>query len=264
MRARFTIGVIVAVVAGLSATAVAQGENNAQSAIDLIYHSTAMTPVHLQPDGSVTQGQNFEEELAVTPDGKVVSTTRTTRLPDEPPEVKAAAEEHGMTGCAEESKNPGFMAHRPPASIVERHRNEFGLYQGFMYSVDKARPSDRGGPTFQVLMCGVGGIDAEHGSRITVSGPGVYFEDKATPFIINKKWPEMKTPKSSSTELGFEVGPRDGPAKVKASISQNPTQDLKGSILPPYNSDIGEYFVYAAHGWCEDGCLPKCLWRSQG
>lgn len=113
-------------------------------------------------------------------------------------------------------------------------------------------------------MCGVGGIDGEHGSRITVSGPGVIFGDKATPFIINKRWPEVKTPKSHSTELGFEVGPRDGQAKVKATITQNPTQNLKGSIRPPYNSDAGDYFVNAAHGWWEDGCHPKCRWRPQG
>ena len=265
MRVRLTIAVAVALVAGvLSAASVAQGQSDAEGPIDVFYRAMAKTPLQLHPDGSVTQGDIFEEEIAVRPDGQVISSTRTTRTPDQPPVVKAAADEYGRAGCAEESKNPGFMAHRPPASIVERHRNEFGLYQGFLYTVDKARPSDKGGPTFQVLMCGVGGIDGEHGSRITVSGPGVYFGDKATPFIINKLWPEVKTPKSHSTELGFEVGPRDGAAKVKATIAQNPTQDLKGSIRPPNNSDVGDYFVNAAHGWWEDGCHPKCRWRAQG
>ena len=196
MRLRLTIAVVVALGAGVSVTSAAQGQSNPREAIDLIYRSMAMTPLQLHSDGSVTQGDIFEEEIAMTPDGQVISTTRTTRVPDQPPVVKAAADEYGMAGCAEDSKNPGFTAYRPPASIVERHRNEFGLYQGFLYSVDKARPSDKGGPTFQVLMCGVGGIDAEHGSRITVSGPGVHFGDTVTPFIINKRWPEVKTPKN--------------------------------------------------------------------
>lgn len=257
------VAVLATVALLTSAAQVAQGQNE-EIPIDLLYQNTAVTSAQLADDGSVVQGDIVETVVALTPDGDVTSREQTVRAPAAPVAVAAAAAEaEGPNGCDDESTNPGFTTHRPPLSIVDDHPNEKGLHQGFLYSVDRARKGPEGQPpTFQVLMCAVGGIDAEHGSRITVAGPGVYVRDSQTPYVINKVWREGKTPKSHTIELGFEVPLKD--AKVTAKFSQNPTENLKGSIRPPYESDAGEWFINAAHGWWEDGCHPKCRWRFQG
>lgn len=100
-------------------------------------------------------------------------------------------------------------------------------------------------------------MDAENGSRITISGPGVAFNDPSTSYILGHKSREGKTPEDYSITLGFEVPLRG--VNITGSIQQDPSNSLRGSILPPYGGHYMEDFhENGVNAWWEDGCRPRC------
>lgn len=100
-------------------------------------------------------------------------------------------------------------------------------------------------------------MDGQNGSRIRVSGPGIAFKDANGSNIIGTKWKEGKTPEDYSITLGFEVPVRG--VTVKGSIQQEPSNYLKGSVLPPYGmDDMERLHRNAVNAWWEDGCRPRC------
>ncbi len=132
--------------------------------------------------------------------------------------------------CVYDSGREGFIAY-PPANLSVDERNEKGGFRFFPYSVDGARRGFGQERTVQFLMCGVGGVDAQNGSRLTVSGPGMAYNDSDVPHILGTNWKSGKTPKDYSISLAFQT---DGtPVSVSGGISQNPSNSLKGSVVPP-------------------------------
>ena len=45
---------------------------------------------------------------------------------------------------------------------------------------------------------------------------------------------------------------------VSGGISQNPSNSLKGSVVPPYSHWMEDYHENAANAWWEEGCRPWC------
>lgn len=83
------------------------------------------------------------------------------------------------------------------------------------------------------------------------------FNDPNQPRILGHRWREGKTPEDYSVTLGFEVPVRA--VNVRGSIQQQPSNSLKGSVVPPYGyGDMEEYHENAVNAWWEDGCRPRC------
>jgi hypothetical protein len=171
-------------------------------------------------------------------------------------EFRAASADLPNFPCVYDSDRDGFIAY-PPANLSVDDKNEKGGFRFFSYSVDGARRRFGQGRTVQFLMCGIGGVDAQNGSRLTVSGPGMAYNDSEMPHILGTNWKSGKTPKDYSINLGFQT---DGkPVSVSGGISQNPSNSLKGSVLPPYGEHPMENFhENAANAWWEEGCRPRC------
>ena len=115
-------------------------------------------------------------------------------------------------------------------------------------------PGQDGRLSQQWLVCATGGVDAQNGSRITVSGPVVAYRDEHATYKIGQVWREGKTPADHTVTLGFQVG--KGPVQVNGSIQQTPTEKLKGSPLAMFNDN--RFGRNQAAGWWEHGCRPTC------
>lgn len=138
---------------------------------------------------------------------------------------------------------------------IHQGKNDFFQFQFFPYSVDRARRDLSGGITQQWLICGVGGADGNNGSRVTLSGPGLFYRDGAATYRKGQNWKEGSTPASYSISLGFEVGEK---IKVSGGIQQTPHHSLKGSPRPPFESELDAFSRNGANGWWEHACRPRC------
>lgn len=222
--------------------------------VDRYYRLQAAGLVTLTPDGLTHTGDIVGSEAVVNAVGEVVD-----RIPFQ---AKAADRPLGQTishvPCVQDTKGrEGFTAYLPPVVYSIDKKNEKGSFQFNFYSQDKARYDESNQPTVQVLSCAVGGVDAGNGSRITVSGPGVAFNDAQTPRKLGHIWKEGNTPKDYSISLGFEV-PTNA-VKVSGGIQQNPANYLKGSVVPPYEyGDMAQFHNNAVNAWWEEGCRPHC------
>lgn len=88
--------------------------------------------------------------------------------------------------CVHDNTREGFTPYTPPAQYPIDQKNEKGMFRFHFYSVDEARHNHLNQPTVQFLGCAAGGVDAENGSRITISGPGVAFNDPNTSYILGQ------------------------------------------------------------------------------
>jgi hypothetical protein len=250
MRRLFVIATVLA--AGVLQALPAQAGSD--EIVDRVHQLRATGVVTLTEDGRATATDLSGEEVVVDPLGNVVD-----RVPFQ---VKAATDQIRLMGmpavaCVNDSGPPGFTAYLPPIDYPVDKKNEKGSFKYHFYSQDGARHDQRGTPTVQFLGCGVGGVDGQNGSRIRVSGPGIAFNDAGSSNIIGSKWQEGRTPKDYSVTLGFEVPVRG--VTVKGSIQQDPSNYLKGSIVPPYGMDEMERLHRnAVNAWWEDGCRPRC------
>ena len=229
----------------------------ADSGSDIVdrYHQLhASGLVTLTADGLTHTSDVVGTEVVVNAVGEIVD-----RLP-----FKATASDRPLgqtiarTPCVEDTKGrEGFTAYLPPVVHSINKKNEKGSFQFNFYSQDNARRNQFKEPTVQVLSCAVGGVDAGNGSRITISGPGVAFNDAHTPRKLGHVWKEGKTPKDYSVSLGFQVPVK--PVTVTGGIQQNPANYLKGSVVPPYEfGDMAQFHDNAVNAWWEDGCRPRC------
>ena len=73
--------------------------------------------------------------------------------------------------CLHDRERQGFQRH-PHRELLDRGGNEFVQFFYFPYSQADAQVLD-GRPTQQWLICATGGVDAQNGSRTSVSGPVV-------------------------------------------------------------------------------------------
>ncbi|MGH2652099.1 MAG: hypothetical protein ACRDHK_12935, partial [Actinomycetota bacterium] len=128
--------------------------------------------------------------------------------------------------CVHDNTREGFTPYTPPAEYPIDKKNEKGIFKFHFYSVDEARQNHLNQPTVQFLGCAAGGVDAENSSRITISGPGVAFNDPDRSHILGHKWREGKTPEDYSITLGFEVPIRG--VNITGSIQQDPSNSLRG------------------------------------
>lgn len=208
----------------------------------------------LTPEGLTRTSDIVGTEVVVNAVGEVLD-----RLP-----FKAMVSDRPLgqtithTPCVHDTKGrDGFTAYLPPVVYPIDKKNEKGSFQFNFYSQDSARQDQFKQPTVQILSCAVGGVDAGNGSRITISGPGVAFNDAQTTRKLGHVWREGKTPKDYSLSLGFAV-PVKG-VTVTGGIQQNPANYLKGSVVPPYEfGDMGQFHSNAVNAWWEEGCRPRC------
>ena len=154
--------------------------------------------------------------------------------------------------CLHDRERQGFQRH-PHRELLDRGGNEFVQFFYFPYSQADAQVLD-GRPTQQWLICATGGVDAQNGSRTSVSGPVVAYKNENTTYRLGHAWREGKTPADHTVTLGFQVG--KGPVNVNGSIQQTPTEKLKGSPLALFNDN--RYGRNQAAGWWEHGCRPVC------
>jgi hypothetical protein len=250
MRRSVLVGLIV-----LTALLVAVVPADAESELVDRYHQLDGTGhVKLTEDGRTIVGDIVGSEVIVNASGDVIDKLAFRARAGAPGRFMA----QGMTDapCVHDTSREGFTAYLPPFTYAIDDKNEKGLFQYHMYSQDNARTNAYGDPTVQFLGCAVGGVDSDNGSRIIVSGPGLAFSDPDRSYILGTKWREGKTPEDYSITLGFEV-----PAtavKVTGSITQNPTNFLKGSVAPPYGHSMRDFHENATNAWWEDGCKPRC------
>lgn len=154
--------------------------------------------------------------------------------------------------CLNDRGRAGFERHRF-WEWLDQDGNEFIHFRYFPYSQTNARVVD-GRDTQQWLVCATGGVDAQNGSRITVSGPVVAYRNQQVTHKIGHIWREGKTPADHTVTLGFQVG--KGPVAINGSIQQNSTEKLKGSPLAPFHDN--RYARNQAAAWWEHGCRPVC------
>lgn len=222
--------------------------------VDRIHQLHATGHVTLTEDGRAIAGDLVGEKVVVDLLGNVVGRTafQAKALVD-------AIRPLGMPSfaCVHDSKQPGFTPYIPPTDYPINDKNEKGSFKFHLYSQDGARHDRRGAATIQFLGCAVGGVDGQNGSRIRVSGPGMAFNDANGSSIIGTRWREGKTPEDYSVTLGFQVPVRG--VTVSGSIQQDPSNYLKGSVLPPYKqTEMERLHRNAVNAWWEDGCRPYC------
>jgi hypothetical protein len=245
---------VVTAVLGAGALQVSPALAEADEVVDRIHQLRASGLVTLTEDGRTIAGDLAGEEVVVDLLGNVVD-----RQPFQTRALTNAIKPLGMppATCVNDTHQPGFTAYTPPIDYPVDKKNEKGSFKFHFYSQDGARHNQYGAPTVQFLGCGVGGVDGQNGSRIRVSGPGMAFNDGNASNIIGTKWREGKTPQDYTLTLGFEVPLRG--VNITGSIQQNPSNYLKGSVVPPYGVDHMERLHRnAVNAWWEDGCRPRC------
>jgi hypothetical protein len=248
LRASF---IVLAVAAMFTTSMLPAGADS--DTIDRYERLMATGTVTLTPGGRTVQTDITGAQLLVDTAGNVLRQTPfTARASDRPLAAKMAG-----VPCVNDTNREGFTPYTPPAQYPIDEKNEKGIFKFHFYSVDNARQNSLRQPTVQFLGCAVGGIDAENGSRLTVSGPGVAYNDPNSSDILGQQWREGTTPKDYSLTLGFQV-PVKG-VNVTGSISQTPRNSLKGSLLPPYGGHyMAGYHKNAVNAWWEEGCRPHC------
>jgi hypothetical protein len=245
----------IAVMSAAALFAVAVAPATADSdAVDRYYQLQATGVVTLTPEGLTHTSDIAGSEVVVNALGEVVDRVPFRAKVSDRPLGQSIAQ----VPCVHDTKNrEGFTAYLPPAVYSIDNKNEKGSFSFNLYSQDHARENQFHQPTVQILSCAAGGVDAENGSRITISGPGMAFNDARTPRILGRNWREGETPKDYSISLGFQV-PRDA-VTITGGIQQNPSNSLKGSVVPPYGyGDMEQYHLNAVNAWWEEGCRPHC------
>jgi hypothetical protein len=252
MRRLFVV--VLAVVAG-GALQVLPALAGSDEVVDRIHQLRATGLVTLTEDGRTVSSDLSGEEVVVDLLGNVVD-----RVPFQAKALTDSIKPLGMpaVACVNDSQQPGFTPYLPPTDYPVDKKNEKGGFKFHLYSQDGARHNQYGATTVQFLGCGAGGVDGENGSRIRVSGPGMAFDDANGSTIIGTKWREGKTPEDFSVTLGFEVPVRG--VNITGSIQQDPSNYLKGSVVPPYGGwdDMERLQRNAFNAWWEDGCRPRC------
>jgi hypothetical protein len=246
--------IVVAAVLGAGAFQALPALAGPDEVVDRIHQLRAAGHVTLTEDGRAIADDLTGEEVVVDLAGNIVD-----RIPFQAKPLTDAIRPLGMPSfaCVHDSEQPGFTPYTPPIDYPVDKKNEKGTFKFHLYSQDSARHDERGAPTVQFLGCGVGGVDGQNGSRIRVSGPGMAFRDANGSNIIGSKWREGKTPEDYSIALGFQVPVRG--ITVTGSIQQDPSNYLKGSVVPPYGVDHMERLHRnAVNAWWEDGCRPRC------
>jgi hypothetical protein len=246
--------IVCASVVGAAAVQILPAQAGSGEVVDRIHQLRATGHVTLTEDGHTIASDLAGEEVVVDLVGNIVD-----RAPFQAKAVTDAIKPLGVPSfaCVHDSQQTGFTPYTPPVDYPVNKKNEKGSFKFHLYSQDKARTNQYGAPTVQFLGCGVGGVDGENGSRIRVSGPGMAFNDANGSNIIGTNWRTGKTPEDYSITLGFQVPLRG--VNITGSIQQDPSNYLKGSVVPPYGVDYMERLHRnAVNAWWEDGCRPRC------
>lgn len=170
----------------------------------------------------------------------------------------------GKYACDTVGKPNKRFVELAPSSWNARGKEGVLQYQFFPYKQGKARV--RGEVlTTQWEICGTGGADLQDGYRIHQTGLGVAFPDTNRTFKIGQAWQSGKTPSDTTVGLGFEVG--KAPVVINGSISQNPSDKLKGSIVGPFKTYMDDYAFNGVNAWWEDSCVKgwtRCRVKGDG
>lgn len=104
-------------------------------------------------------------------------------------------------------------------------------------------------------MCTKGGGDLQDGYRLFQAGTGMAIADADRFLKIGQSWKTGKTPEDYTLGLGFKVAPKNVPVEISASLSQNPSDKLLGSIVGPYKTFMNDYARNGVNAWWEDSCM---------
>ncbi len=247
MRHRYlsTVAAGLCLALGLAAPASAEQPGTGSDLVNR-YIQTSYELASPAGRGTILKVQN----TVVDAKGRVLSRSTFQKAATERREL--ATMQAAPFACLNDRDREGFQRHGA-WEMLERGGNEFVHFQYFPYSQQAARGQD-GRPSQQWLICATGGVDAQNGSRITVSGPVVAYRNEHATYKIGQAWREGKTPADHTVTLGFQVG--QGPVQVNGSIQQTPTEKLKGSPLAMFNDN--RFGRNQAAGWWEHGCRPTC------
>lgn len=190
---------------------------------DLVYRYTQVSYELVGP--SASSAVMKVEQTVVDAKGRVLSRSSHQKAPAERRHL--AAMNAAPFACLNDRDREGFQRHNF-WEMLDQDGNEFVHFRYFPYSQRDAQEVE-GRPTQQWLVCATGGVDAQDGSRSTVSGPVVAYRNEHATYKIGQIWREGKTPADHTVTLGFQVG--KGPVSVNGSIQQNSTEKLKGSPL---------------------------------
>jgi hypothetical protein len=153
------------------------------------------------------------EETVVDTTGRVLSRSSSRRL---------ATSDHGAIvplqaapfACLNDREREGFRRH-DPWELLDRGGNEFVHFQYFPYSQSNAQIRE-GQFTQQWLVCATGGVDAQNGSRVTVSGPVLAYKDEQGTYKIGQAWRDVGElriwdPGAKAGKTLYRGRPGDGP-----------------------------------------------------
>lgn len=234
-----------------------------------------------ETDGLITQVNTltFSAKLALNPlTGKasLVDASKLTQVLDPagnpltPLKVRAAAVQSGSPignyACVKQGNaRKGFVEfNRTDWFNAGKHGVE--QYQFFPYMQPGARTFGTV-KTTQFQVCGTGGADLKDGYRIHQAGMGIAFPDAGRTFKIGQGWQAGKTPSDTTVSLGFELSDKRSPLSIKGSISQNPSDKLKGSIVGPYETSMDAFARNGVNAWWEDSCVngwSRCKFKGDG
>lgn len=215
---------------------------------DLVYRYTQVSYELVGP--SASSAVMKVEQTVVDAKGRVLSRSSHQKAPAERRHL--AAMNAAPFACLNDRDREGFQRHNF-WEMLDQDGNEFVHFRYFPYSQRDAQEVE-GRPTQQWLVCATGGVDAQDGSRSTVSGPVVAYRNEHATYKIGQIWREGKTPADHTVTLGFQVG--KGPVSVNGSIQQNSTEKLKGSPLALFHDN--RFGRNQAAAWWEHGCRPTC------
>jgi hypothetical protein len=246
MRRRDFASVVLAIPIGLGFTVPASASDPILDAEPVDRFTQVVYELN-GPDSS-TAVLNVNQTV-VTPKGEVLSKSTYQKPAANPP---VEANQAVPFACLNDRDREGFQRHNT-WEMFDQSDNEFVHFQYFPFSQRAARAQD-GRPSQQWLVCATGGVDAQNGSRTTVSGPIVAYKDEHVTYKIGQVWREGMTPADHTVTLGFEAG--KDPVHVNGSIQQTATERLKGSPLAPFNDN--RFGRNQTAGWWEHGCRPTC------
>ncbi len=172
----------------------------------------------------------------------------------------------GNYACLKTGKAKNGFVEFNRTDVFARGKEGVLQYQFFPYMQADARRFANS-PTTQYEVCGTGGADLQEGYRIHQTGMGIAFPDTNRTFKIGQNWQSGKTPSDTTVSLGFELGGKTSPVSVNGSISQNPSDKLKGSIVGPYATDLDAFARNGVNAWWEDSCVQgwsHCKFRADG
>jgi hypothetical protein len=250
-------GVAVAATAVVVSLAGASGASAADDPQRTFRIQSISAELKFDPISNLTSLVDVRELTGlVDPAGRAVGSllTKPITLP-----VALRASPVGEFSCVQNATSKDFVAYRPTEIFVEDahsvQQDQFHLYR----KEHARRLRNVEARSTQYEMCATGGAQPKDARAVQI-GLGMSFPDTAQTFKIGQSWKEGQTPANYTSTLGFQLGPIEKvPLQISASISQNPSDKLMGSITGPFATPDDVFARNAVNAWWQDSC--KDTWH---